>query len=291
MTNLPAVIIYSDGGCSPNPGPGGWASVLLFPDQIPQELVGSEPNTTNNRMELQAALEALQSLPQPHQITLYTDSQYLQQGITEWLPMWQKRNWQTVNKNAVQNQDLWQSLAVQQARHQIIWRWTKGHAGDKWNERVDKLASSVIPKARLPLDDEQAIHIFTAISYSDKGKIGHWAVVLRYQGNVKTLSGSEANTSSNRMHLQVAVNGLQAIKKAHPIHLYTTSDYLKDGATMWVKGWAKYNWQTKDGKSVSHRDLWELLADFNQTYQINWHVVSKDNLPAEMIEAKQRSCR
>ncbi len=283
----PSVIIYSDGSCNPNPGPGGWAAVLLFPDQPPHELTGSEPQTTNNRMELQAALEALQSLTQPHQILLYTDSQYLRQGITEWLPNWQKRQWQTIDKRAVLNQDLWQLLATQQARHQITWQWLKGHAGDKWNERVDKLAASMLPKIHLPLDDDQAIHIFTAISYSGDDKYGSWGVVLRYRDNIKKISGNETNTSGNRMHLISAVKGLQAIKKSLPIHLYTTSDYLKDGATLWVQGWAKRNWQTKGGKEVSHRDIWKLLDNLSQTYHINWHVVSKRDMPAEMREAKQ----
>jgi len=287
MSNLPKVTIYTDGGCNPNPGPGGWGVVLLFDDkEPPAELVGKESHTTNNRMELRAATEALRSLYEPHEVTLYTDSTYVRQGITTWLPEWEKRNWQTSDNRAVKNQDLWQSLSGQQQRHQVSWKWVKGHAGNKWNERADELASSQIPRPKLPLDDETAIHIFTAAAYSGKAKRGGWGVVLRYREHRKTFSGQVEDTSSNRMHIQSAIEGLQAIKQTKPIHIYTSSDYLKDGATRWVKGWMARNWQTKTGKSVSHRDLWETVTQFNQTYQIRWHVISKKELTDEMKQAK-----
>lgn len=285
--NLKPVTIYTDGGCNPNPGPGGWAAILLYPDQPPQELVGSESQTTNNQMELRAAIEALKALPGPHQVDLYTDSQYLRQGITEWLPVWEQRDWQTSQKTEVKNQELWQALASLLHNHQVIWHWTKGHAGDKWNERADQLARSVIPQVTLPLDDKQAIHVFTAVSYLGKTKKGGWSVLLRYRGSEKTLTGTESDTSSNRLHLLAAIEGLKALKKSLPIHLYTTSDYLKDGATRWTKQWQARDWKTKEGKPVSHRELWETLAKLNNSYSVHWHVVSKDNLPPEMVRAKK----
>lgn len=286
-TNLKPVTIYTDGGCNPNPGPGGWAAILLYPDQPPQELVGAESQTTNNQMELRAAIEALKALPGPHQVDLYTDSQYLRQGITEWLPVWEERDWQTSQKTDVKNQDLWQELAALLHNHRITWHWTKGHAGDKWNERADQLARSVIPQATLPLDDKQAMHIFTAASYLGKTKKGGWSVLLRYRESEKTLTGTESDTSSNRLHLLAAIEGLKALKKSLPIHLYTTSDYLKDGATRWTKQWQARDWKTKDGKPVSHRELWETLAKLSNAYPVHWHVVSKDNLPPEMVRAKK----
>jgi ribonuclease HI len=285
--DLPQVNIYTDGACNPNPGPGGWAAVLLFADQDPQELVGSDEDTTNNRMELQAALEALTALPGPHRVHLYTDSQYLRHGITEWLPDWEKRNWRTRANTDVKNQDLWSSLAAQLERHDISWHWTKGHANDQWNERADHLARSAIPRPQLPLDDNQAIHIFTGASYLGKEKRGGWGIVLRYRDRIKTLSGVATGTTGNRMHLQAAIEGLACIKKPLPVHLYTTSGYLKDGATMWVSGWATRNWQTKEGKAVSHRDLWEKLAQLTQAHRVRWHVVPKSDLPAETRQAKQ----
>ena len=290
MTNLqlPSVTIYTDGGCNPNPGPGGWAAILLKEGESPRELSGAEPKTTNNQMELRAAIEALRALDEPHQIEFYTDSQYLRQGITEWLSKWEKNGWRR-GKSELKNRELWQSLAAETKRHRINWHWTKGHAGNKWNERADKLASAQIPRPELPLDDRNAVHIFAAGSYSGKTKIGGWAVVLRYRDAQKTLSGHEKNTSANRMHLRAAIEGLRAITRPMPIHLYTPSDYLKDGATRWVKGWRANNWQTKTGKPVSHRDLWETLFDLTQRYQIRWHVVGKNAMPPEMEQAKRLS--
>ncbi len=171
--------------------------------------------------------------------------------------------------------------------HRVTWHWTKGHAGDKWNERADQLARSVIPQATLPLDDKQAMHIFTAASYLGKTKKGGWSVLLRYRESEKTLTGTESDTSSNRLHLLAAIEGLKALKKSLPIHLYTTSDYLKDGATRWTKQWQARNWKTKDGKPVRHRELWETLAKLSNAYPVHWHVVSKDNFPPEMVRAKK----
>lgn len=287
MSTLPTVTIYTDGACNPNPGPGGWAVVLLFPQQEPMELSGGEQETTNNRMEMQAALEALKSLSDAHQVELYTDSQYLRKGITQWLPTWKQRNWQTATNTEVKNQDLWQALDSQLSEHQISWQWTKGHAGNKWNERADELAAAAIPTIPLPLDDENAIHIFTAASYLYKAKQGGWGVILRYRTHTKALSGSASNTSAHRMYLQAAVEGLQSIKRPLPIHLYTTSDYLKDGATIWCRNWIKRNWQTSQGKAVSHRDLWQTIVELMQAYQVNWYVVDRNKRPDEMMEAKK----
>ncbi len=283
---LPSITIYTDGACNPNPGPGGWAAILLRPNAMPQELTGAAEQTTNNQMEMQAVLSALKSLPNPHLITLYTDSKYLKQGLTEWLPIWQKRNWQTTGKQAVKNQDLWRALASEIQRHKIDWRWVKGHAGNEWNERADKLATSQLPEVTLPLDDETAIHIFAAASYLGKQKSGGWGIVMRYQEHLKTLSGHEANTSANRMHLLAALNGVQAIKKSLPIHFYTGSDYVRDGVTKWVKSWQRQNWQTKSGKAVSHRELWEELTTLTANYRIQWHLATKQHQPDLMIEAK-----
>lgn len=145
MTNdLPSVNIYTDGACDPNPGPGGWAAVILFKDRE-TVLTGGEPKTTNNRMELTAAIQALKALPQPARVTLYTDSQYLQRGICEWLPNWLKKNWRS-STGKVANRDLWESLLEAVSRHQVSWRWVRSHAGDHNNERVDRLACAAIPR-------------------------------------------------------------------------------------------------------------------------------------------------
>ena len=135
----PEVVIYTDGACRGNPGPGGWGAVLIS-GAHEREIWGGEAATTNNRMELTAAIEALQALKRPCRVELHTDSKYLQSGITEWLPLWKARGWRTMSKGAVKNEDLWRRLDQARLRHQVDWRWVKGHSGHELNERADGLA-------------------------------------------------------------------------------------------------------------------------------------------------------
>jgi ribonuclease HI len=135
--------IYTDGACRGNPGPGGWAA-LLKSGTHERELSGAEALTTNNRMELTAALRALQALKRPVQARLPTDSEYVRRGISEWLPGWKARGWRTADRKPVKNQDLWEQLEQLAARHQIEWLWVPGHAGVAGNERVDQLANEAI---------------------------------------------------------------------------------------------------------------------------------------------------
>ena len=131
--------IFTDGACSGNPGPGGWGALINGPDGE-NELTGGEPATTNNRMELLAAIEALKSLPDGSTVTLTTDSIYVKDGITSWIKNWKARGWKTAAKKPVKNVDLWQNLDAECARHQVDWQWVKGHAGHPGNERADELA-------------------------------------------------------------------------------------------------------------------------------------------------------
>ncbi len=140
------VIVYCDGACSGNPGPGSWAALLMCKGKE-RELTGYEPATTNNRMELMAAIGSLEALSRSCTVTVHSDSQYVCKGISEWLPQWIKRGWKTAAGKPVVNQDLWERLAVQAARHQVRWQWVRGHAGNPLNERVDALAG-----ARLELE-------------------------------------------------------------------------------------------------------------------------------------------
>lgn len=144
MTELPHVTIYSDGACDGNPGPGGWAALLRF-GQHEKVLTGSDPATTNNRMELTAAIQALATLKEPCQVDFYTDSEYLRRGITEWLPLWRERNWRRKG-GKLANVDLWQALDAAVQPHSITWHWVRGHAGDRYNQRVDRLAKNAIPQ-------------------------------------------------------------------------------------------------------------------------------------------------
>ncbi|HYD59308.1 MAG TPA: ribonuclease HI [Noviherbaspirillum sp.] len=134
------VEIFTDGACKGNPGPGGWGA-LLIAGAHKKELYGGELNTTNNRMELKAVIEALTALKRPCEVIVHTDSQYVQKGISEWIHGWKARGWKTAAKEPVKNADLWQELDTAQARHKIEWRWVKGHAGHDGNERADALAN------------------------------------------------------------------------------------------------------------------------------------------------------
>ena len=134
------VEIFTDGACKGNPGPGGWGALLIAAGHK-KEMFGGELNTTNNRMELKAVIEALSALKRPCEIVVHTDSQYVQKGISEWIHGWKARGWKTAAKEPVKNVDLWQALDAAQARHNIQWRWVKGHAGHDGNERADALAN------------------------------------------------------------------------------------------------------------------------------------------------------
>lgn len=138
-----SVEIHTDGACSGNPGPGGWGAVLRWQGKC-RELSGFEPETTNNRMELQAAIGALTTLKRPMAVRMFTDSNYLRQGITTWLRKWQANGWRTADKNPVKNQDLWQELAAVVAGHKVEWHWVKGHSGNPDNELADQLARRAI---------------------------------------------------------------------------------------------------------------------------------------------------
>ena len=142
------VDIFTDGACRGNPGPGGWGAILRYGDKE-KELFGGEPHTTNNRMELMAAIQALEALKDPCEVNLTTDSQYVRKGITEWLANWKKRNWQTAAKKPVVNKDLWQRLEAAAGRHRVKWHWVRGHSGHSENERADRLANRGIDEAEV----------------------------------------------------------------------------------------------------------------------------------------------
>lgn len=139
------VQIYTDGACSGNPGPGGWGAVLVYGDKE-KEIFGHEDNTTNNRMELMAAIRALESLKSSCKVELTTDSKYMVTGMTEWVEQWKKRGWKTADKKPVKNVDLWQRLDEACEKHEVTWHWVRGHDGHEYNERADRLATEAIQK-------------------------------------------------------------------------------------------------------------------------------------------------
>ena len=139
MSNATPVSIFTDGACSGNPGPGGWGAILRFGD-AEKEMKGGEPHTTNNRMELMGAISALEALKKPCTVDLYTDSQYVKNGISSWIHNWKRNGWKTADKKPVKNVDLWQRLDAALHTHQVRWHWVKGHAGHAENERADQLS-------------------------------------------------------------------------------------------------------------------------------------------------------
>ena len=143
----PLVTIYTDGACSGNPGPGGWGAILISGARE-RDIWGGESPTTNNRMELMAAIEALEALTKPCLVDLHTDSQYLRDGITKWINSWKARGWRTADRSPVKNEDLWKRLDIARTRHEVRWHWVKGHAGHPLNERADALARKGIAELR-----------------------------------------------------------------------------------------------------------------------------------------------
>jgi ribonuclease HI len=143
----PKVVIHTDGACSGNPGAGGWGAVLQFGERE-KTICGGEPATTNNRMELMAAIQALEALSRPCKVELHTDSQYVMKGISEWIHGWKARGWKTADRKPVKNEDLWRRLDEARARHEVDWRWVKGHNGHELNERADGLARQGLEEAR-----------------------------------------------------------------------------------------------------------------------------------------------
>jgi len=147
MTSLPGVEIFTDGACRGNPGPGGWAALLRTGDKE-REIAGGEPLTTNNRMELKAAIEALNTLKRPCAVEIHTDSAYVRDGIMKWIHGWQRNGWRTADRKPVKNADLWQELLDAESRHRVKWHWVKGHSGHPENDRVDALACAEADKQK-----------------------------------------------------------------------------------------------------------------------------------------------
>jgi ribonuclease HI len=287
-----SVIVYTDGACDPNPGPGGWAAILRYGSRE-KVISGGHPQTTNNRMELHAALSALRTLKRSCRVTLHTDSKYLRRGITEWLPAWQRRAWRTSDRRPVQNQDLWQALAVEIERHQVEWRWVRGHTGNPLNERVDRLAraairgpdASAMDSSSKPAKVASMVQLFTRASCLGASGHGGWAIVIRRGDAVESRSGSAAKTTANSMELQAAIQALSSLSEPSQVQLYTVSKYLYQGITHWIVGWETREWRTKEGRSVRHRELWLALQEAIDGHQIEWHLLPTDRRPPESEQA------
>lgn len=289
------IVVYTDGGCDPNPGRGGWGVVVVEGRRVARELSGGEEDTTNNRMELTAALQALAALPAGSRVALHTDSTYVRNGITDWITGWRKRGWKTAAGDDVKNQDLWRALDEAVLRHDVQWHWVRGHAGDQFNERADQLAAAAIGGARRRAVLAMAaatsgsaaacVDMFSAASFSAKANRGAWAVVLRFGSHKKVLSGGADGASANRMGLLAVISGLRALTREVPVRIFCANDYVVDGAKSWLAAWQERGWRTKDGKEVGNRDLWQQLAPLLRG-NIEWVSTGGIDAPELMQEAK-----
>jgi len=286
-TSTPRVTIYSDGGCKPNPGPGGWGAVLIF-DSNRRELSGGETDTTNNRMELTAAISALDALSGPHQIDFYTDSTYVRNGITKWIHGWIKKEWR-----GVKNVDLWRKLHAATQRHTIDWHWVKGHAGNTENERVDDLASAEIARLHDDLglnEDTDApadVQIYTASSGTQKSSKGGYAAVIVQDGDERAISDTFTKTTVNAIIIQAAIDVLKDINPDVSVDYYSDSEYLIKGISQWVDGWKKRGWKTASGGAVKNQALWATLDRLTADREIRWKYLNrKDNPYSKQLAAR-----
>jgi ribonuclease HI len=276
--SVPKVTIYTDGGAEPNPGPGGWGVILIHDESgRARELSGGEPHTTNNRMELTAAIRALEALNQPCDVRLFTDSEYLRRGITQWVKKWAKDGWMRGKKKdqPVENVDLWQSLLALTQAHDVTWEWVKGHAGNVYNERVDGLARDEIAKYHTSdADPANSAQIYLLVSA--RGARGYWGALIRSQGSDQIIYGQEEGTTSNRLDVQAAVEALRAAGEGLPVQVYSRSDYLRNGAKQWIKGWKKRGWTTRQGAPVKNQDLWQELDALLRKRKVSWPPIDDD---------------
>lgn len=280
----PRITIYTDGGADPNPGTGGWAAILV--DEAThkvKELSGGEPRATNNRMELTAAIRGLEALKRPCKVKLYTDSQYLKKGITEWLPGWIARGWKR-KEGVLQNEDLWRRLAELVAEHEIHWGWVKGHAGHRWNERADQLATAAIRaqrgavRAAAPAPAEKPdVEVFLRVSCA--GKNGGWAALLRSMDGEQIVTGQKSGVTPNQLDLLAATDALERLPPGISVAVHTGSDYLRNGAASWISGWKRRGWKTQEGQPVSNRDLWQRLDEAMSRRRVTWPPVKDRDIP------------
>jgi ribonuclease HI len=288
MPNLPQVTIYTDGGADPNPGTGGWAAILLDPlSGKTRELSGGEPRTTNNRMELTAAIRGLEALKQPCKVRLITDSQYLKKGVTLWLKGWIANGWKRKD-GELQNADLWRRLSELIREHQIAWDWVKGHAGHRWNERADELATAAIKAQKgqkkmapsaVPAVPQEPAEADVFLRVSCAGKNAGWAALVRHRGAEALLSGRHPGASSNQLDLLAAAAVLETLPPGITVAVHTVSDYLRNGATAWIEGWKKRGWKTQEGKPVLNRDLWQRLEAALSARRVAWPSLKGRDVP------------
>ncbi len=277
----PKATIYTDGGCQPNPGPGGWAVLIIDENGQERELSGGEKDTTNNRMELTAVMNALLAFDQSHEIYLFVDSEYVKKGLTEWMPGWIRKDWRSSTGQPVKNQDLWERLNVLVTKHEIHWNWVRGHAGNIYNERVDRLAAAAIPGAKPAAEKASMVmteaasgtlSVYFRVVVPKNGGPGGWAIRVWNGDQSQDFTGRVPTVeSTNKLELMIASQIFKTVPKDAPLRIYCTSEYVFKGMTEWIKGWQKRNWMTASGTPVKYADIWRELQKYTaQGRPVEW---------------------
>ena len=279
---LDTVELYTDGSASPNPGPGGWAAILITGGRR-RDLSGHEAPTTNNRMELRAALEGLRALPRSKKVRVHTDSQYVRLGITAYLPQWRRSGWKTRARQPVANQDLWRALDEEIVGREVAWVWVRGHSGHPLNEAADRLAQQAIvqrqTKAHPSTSAQKDCEAFLGVSASPRH--ARWAVVLMRRGVKTVLHGQQAAATANALVLQAAMHALRRCPKGASVAVHASARYLIDGATRSLDRWRTNGWRTASGGEVQNRAMWEEIASLAAERQVRWEWKADSPLLAE----------
>jgi len=266
-------MIYTDGGADPNPGDGGWGVVLIHEATgHVKKLSGYVPQTTNNRMELTAAIEGLAALKQPCNVHLCTDSEYVKLGITERIGKWQAKGF-----HRVKNADLWKWLVELSLIHDITWEWVRGHAGNRYNELADQLATQAIRSHSAGAPDSSPsaeTEVFTVVSARDRQ--GFWAASIRFDGGEQLITGHEYEVTANQLDIMAVIEALKQLPEGTSVSIYSMSDYLRNGASRWIHGWKQRGWQTKSGEPVKNRELWQQLDELMSLREVTWPPVKDD---------------
>lgn len=265
--------VFTDGGADPNPGPAGWGAVIL--DRATgerREISGGSPRSTNNRMELTAAIRALEALPEGSEAAVHTDSIYLKKGITQWLPGWIARGWRRKG-GELRNVDLWRELAELTGTRRVSWHWLKGHAGHQHNERADELATAEIRALKRAGGAREApaqadARVLLRVSGRPGG--GGWAAVVLRGEEEEVRKGSARGVSANELEVLAAAELLESLPEGVQVAFYTGSDYLRKGASEWLEGWRRRGWTTKTGGLVQNREAWRRLARALERRRVSW---------------------
>jgi ribonuclease HI len=303
MASMKRYAVYTDGGAAPNPGPGGWGALVVDQESGQErELSGVEGATTNNRMELTAAISALEAIEPGARVDLYTDSQYLRQGITTWLRSWIRRNWQRArDAGPVLNVDLWKRLDHARTSHDVHWHWIKGHAGHPENERVDALATAAratlgtakAPAASAPfgghLETAKALPRVSAhLRVTCRNGRGRWLALLITADEERELRGEGVGTTANRLELEAALAVLAHTTPTEPLLIHAT-DYVRRGASEWLEGWKSRGWRTGSGDPVKNAEIWRQLDRALIHREVAWEPPAADKDRAKEIDRRLSS--